>query len=276
MKILVSVTKYIVILLLFLCSGCSRGKYYVADTFRDGTPANIRSINLDTSYHFYIRQVYKDKDENSQNILRSNVSKTDTANKVRIEVEYLLLSWLHKNVIYITTVPDKFQQYYSKHVLPDTIINAYDFSTFHFGKLSDDGETVAFVSDNGSKKVSWELRPLLTSGFPKQLFLRELYVEKKEVVADVILVDKALQEQVVFTKQPAYSIIFNKPGTNGDDGPSIMKCRLVDGKIYFYQYHRGMDVLFRFSCNINEKDSTIGFNYKRSIYDSRPLTGAGN
>jgi len=258
------------ILLLVLCCGCSRGKYYVSNNFRNGPPADMNSIALDTSYHFYMRQVYKDKDENSQNILSSNVSQADTANKVRIEVEYLLVSWLYKNVIYISTVPDKFQYYYSKYDLPDTVINAFDFSSFHFGKLHDDGEMIDFVSENKMTKVSWQIKPVLNSDFPKQIFLRELLIEKKNVLTDVILVEKTLLESMVFTKQPGYVIVFSKPSDIGN-ADSLTGCQLLDNRIYFDHSKRGFNLYFRFTRNINTTDSTISFGRKRTLYDPDPL-----
>jgi len=173
------------ILLVILCCACSRGKYFISNAFRDGNVTGFQSITLDTSYRFYVRTVYVDKNENRENVLKSNVNNADTANKIRIEIEYLLISWAHKNVIYITTVPDKFQTYYSTHILPDTIINAYDFSTFHFGKLNNEGEIVTFISNQGTKKINWQIRPVLSNGYPQKIFMREISIEKKQVVTDV-------------------------------------------------------------------------------------------
>jgi hypothetical protein len=264
--------RYLIIIIVIACCGCSRGKYYVTNTFRNGTPPNLYYIDIDSSYHFYKREVYKDKDEDSLNILRSNVSKTDTANKIRIEVEYLLISLLHKNVIYITTVPDKFQYYYSKYILPDTIINSYDFNTFQFGKLDTAGEMVTFKTDN-ARDITWQLRPILINSFPKQIFLRELTIGKRDMPDDVILVDKALQEQVVFTKQNTCNIVFDRPGTKAMDPVSLMQCRLSDSRIYVCQVKNGYNVCFRFNNSINGKDSAISFNHKRTTFTPLPLTG---
>jgi hypothetical protein len=260
------------IFFVLLSCACNRGKYYVSNTFREGDVGEIQFLTLDSSYCFYTRTVYKDKNENNENVLRSNVNKTDTANKIRIEVEYLLLSWKHKNAIYITTVPDKFQSYYSTHILPDTIINAYDFSTFHFGKINNDGEIISFISIDSSRKIGWQIRPVLSNDYPKQISLRELSIEKKQVVTDVILVDRALQEPIIFTKQPNYAIVFDKPGNNKPEYEALMNCRLSENKIYFYTYKQGINIYFRFCCNIDSKDSAIEFNYKRTRHDSDPPT----
>lgn len=263
--------KYLILLVILSLYGCSRGKYYVTNAFRNGTPGNVFFIDIDSSYHFYKREVYKDKDEDSMNILRSNVSKTDTAKKIRIEVEYLLISLQHKNVIYITTVPDKFQYYYSKYILPDTIINSYDFNTFQFGKLDTTGEMVTFLKTDKEREITWQLRPVLVNYFPRQIFLRELTIEKKDMPDDVILVDKALQEQVVFTKQNTCNIVFERPGTKTMDAASLMQCRLADQRIYFYETKGGYDISFRFTNTVNGRDSAISFNHKRTIFTPLPL-----
>ena len=123
------------LILTMLCCACTRGKYYISDVFRTGEFGNMEAIVLDSTYHFYLREVYRDKNQQNENILKANVENKDTANKTRIEVEYLLLSRVHKNAIYISTIPDKYQHYYSANHFADTLINAYDFSTFHFGKI---------------------------------------------------------------------------------------------------------------------------------------------
>jgi hypothetical protein len=266
--------KILIILIVFACCACSRGKYYVTNTFSEGI-TNIYYIDIDSSYRFYKREVYRDKDEDSLNVLRSNLSKTDTAKKIRIEVEYLLISLAHKNVIYITTVPDKFQQYYSKYILPDTVVNSYDFNTFQFGKLDADDELVTFFKPGNSKTITWQFRPVLKEGWPKQVFLRELVVEKKDMPVDVILVDKALQEQVSFTRQNSCNIIFNRPGTK-EYGTALDICHLADNRIYFYKGKRGYSVVFKFDNSINGKDSAISFNYRRTTFDPSPLVSNTN
>ena len=106
--------KYIyVFLLFFLCCACSRGKYYISNAFRKGTSDKMEPLQLDSTYQFYLRHVYRDKNRQMENVLKANVENKDTANKTLIEVEYLLFSWVHRNVIYISTIPDKFQHYYS-------------------------------------------------------------------------------------------------------------------------------------------------------------------
>ena len=78
-------------LLLFVlcCCSCGRGKYYISNAFRNADVNNMEELDLDSTYKFYLREVYKDKNEQNENILKANVEKKDTAHKIRIEVEYL-------------------------------------------------------------------------------------------------------------------------------------------------------------------------------------------
>src|SRR2546423_1376132 len=160
---------YIILFFLILCCSCSRGKYYITNTFRKGPGHNFNFLVLDSSYKFYLREVYKDKNTLNENILKTNVDKSNTANKIRIEVEYLLISWKHKNIIYISTIPDKYQQYYSSNIISDTLINAYDFSTFHFGKIDLEGEGIYFISKDEKKLITWDIRPFIPDSFPNKI-----------------------------------------------------------------------------------------------------------
>ena len=263
MKIAASILLYIVV-----CCSCSRGKYYISNAFRKPDSSEMQSVALDTTYNFYLREVYKDKNEKNENILKTNVEKKDTANKTRIEVEYLLLSWVHQNAIYITTIPDKYQNYYASNFIADTLINAYDFSTFYFGKITDDGESIFFVSNDGKKVITWDIRPFIAGKFPNKISIREIAVQKNDQVENVILLNKALDEPVSFTHQSNFTIIFatpgKKPGLNND---YVAFCKLKDQKIYFNAGVRGSNIYFRFDKNITDsKDSAIRFDYRRTRY----------
>lgn len=266
------------ILLTMIFCACGRGKYYITSAFRHGVPNSMAELVLDSSYRFYLREVYKDKNVLNENVLKTNVEKSDTANKIRIEVEYLLLSWQHKNAIYISTIPDKFQHYYSANRLDDTLINAYDFSTFHFGKIDKEGESISFISKDGRKSILWDLRPFIAGTYPQKIHLREIAVQKNDVLENVILINKALEEPVTFTRQKRFVIVFEKPGTKQQDGADSNRlCRLFDDKIYFDQYHQGFDIYFRFDNHVSDsKDSAIKFDYKRARYSPLLLVQKGN
>ena len=257
-----------VILFTVLCCACGRGKYYVSNIFRKADLNNMKALDLDSTYSFYLREVYKDKNERNENILKTNVEKKDTANKTRIEVEYLLLSWIHKNAVYISTVPDKYQNYYSSNFFADTLINAYDFSTFYFGKITDDGESIFFISNNGKKVITWDIRPFIIGKFPNKVSIREIAVQRNDLVENVILINKALEEPLSFIRQNSFTIIFELPGRKSDTCKNASSlCRLSDQKIYFDHRKIGSDLFFRFNKNISDsRDSAIRFDYRRSRY----------
>jgi hypothetical protein len=255
-------------MLIVYCCACGRGKYYVSGIFRKGDVSNMDTLLLDSSYHFYQREVYRSKNEQMENVLKTALDAADTANKVRIEVEYLLLSWQHKNAVYISTVPDKYQHYYSAHNTIDTLINAYDFSTFHFGKITPDGESIIYKSWDGKQMITWDIRPFINGYIPKKLSIREIAVQQNELLENVILINKALEEPLVFNLQKNFTIIFEPPNGEPDscrDASGI--CRLADNKIYFNRMKHGYDTFFRFNKNINDsRDSAIGFDSRRTRY----------
>lgn len=63
------------LLLFVLCCSCGRGKYYVSNAFRNADVSNMEELDLDSTYSFYLREVYKDKNELNENILKTNVEK---------------------------------------------------------------------------------------------------------------------------------------------------------------------------------------------------------
>jgi hypothetical protein len=254
-------------LLLVICCACNRGKYFSTSVFSKGNTADMQVQELDSTYHFYLREVYKDKNDQNENVLKANVEKADTTNKIRIEVEYLLISWKHKNVVYISTIPDKYQRYYALNRFADTLLNAYDFSTFHFGKIDDDGESISFVSGDKRKLITWDIRPFINGVYPPKVFVREIAIQRKELVENVILINKALEEPLGFIHQNSFTIVFEKPGSKKDTCTDYLLHKLYDNRIYFNKVRHGYDVYFRFDKKINNSgDSAIGFDYQRTRY----------
>jgi hypothetical protein len=253
---------------LIICSyACNRGKYFSTSIFTKGNTAGMQVQELDSTYHFYLREVYKDKNDLNENVLKANVEKSDTNNKIRIEVEYLLISWKHKNAVYISTIPDKYQRYYALNRFADTLLNAYDFSTFHFGKIDDDGESISFLSGDRIKMITWDIRPFINEVYPPKIFVREIALQRKEMVENVILINKALEEPLGFIHQNSFAIIFEKPGSKKDTCTDYMLHKLYDNRIYFNKVKHGFDIYLRFDKNINNSgDSAIGFEYQRTRY----------
>ncbi|MEO7767232.1 MAG: hypothetical protein ABIS01_07390, partial [Ferruginibacter sp.] len=88
-----------------------------------------------------------------------------------------------------------------------------------------------------------------------------------EMIENVILINKALEEPLGFTRQKNFSIIFEKPGSKTDTCNDIALCRLYDQKIYLNRVKHGFDIFFRFDKIINSSgDSAIRFDFKRTRY----------
>ena len=86
---------------------------------------------------------------------------------------------------------------------------------------------------------------------------------------NVILINSALEEPLVFTKQKNFTIIFESANNKADTCEGIAGlCKLSDQNMYFLPIKKGYDLLFRFDRNIpNSKDSAIRFNYSKIRYN---------
>ena len=257
-----------ILLFVVCCTGCSQEKYFVADIFRKGETENLQELTLDSTYHYYLREVYKDKNQRKENVLKSNVSKSDTANKTRNEIEYLVISRKHKNAIYISTRPDIYQHYYSSHLPGDSLLNAYDFNTFHFGRFDDQGESIFFKSTDGKKMLTWDIRPFVNETYPEQLTIREIAIQKNDDLQNVVLINRALAEPITFIHQKNGMIIFKvRPRIGAPVAIDSSLSRLMFQKLYFKQAGNGYNLYFRFDKNIpNSTDSAIGFDHRKIRY----------
>jgi hypothetical protein len=264
--------KIITIFLLAFClCACSRGEYFVSPSFRDGHLPGIRSLALDTSFVLYVRQV--NRDDEAANGLQEKTGSLgqETVCVKRVEVEYLLLSLKRRMAMYFSTIPDKYQQYYSKYQFADTVINTYDLSTFYFGTVDENGESISFETIDSKKIMTWDLRPFVNSNYPSKIYIREIAVQRNHEMEDIILVAKALGAPVYFERQTGFQFIFYRPG--GNQSPDGSQVTLADRNLYYRRHDHGYTIYFRFDKPIgNSKDSTIGFDYKRTRY-SRALTG---
>ncbi len=114
--------------------------------------AHEGKVNLDTTYRFYVRNVFRTTDASGQKSTKSNVegaSKQDL-----IEIQYMLVSSAHRSVIYMSMKPDlwgKHYQYYSS-----TTLNLDDVDKIQFGRIYPDG-TYRFFSKDGYSSTSWQV-----------------------------------------------------------------------------------------------------------------------
>jgi len=254
-----------ILVCLMAVSSCSRGKYYITDRFRKGDTCSMNVITIDSSYRFYIREVFMTQNEKNEKVIDTG-SKLKIDGKKIIEIEYLLLSWQQKKVIYISTIPDKFQHYYSSCFTPDTLLNAYNFSTFHFGNIAADGESIEFVSPEKKQTVTWDIRPFIGTQSSDKISIREIVVQQNDEIRNIVLMSQALEQPLTFIRRPNFSIVFAKPRWKADScvtEPDAI-CRMVRQKIYVDNMKKGYDIFFCFDKRINSQDSVIGFDYHRT------------
>jgi hypothetical protein len=256
--------KIVVILLASLLSACNRGEYFISTSFRDGHLTGIKKVALDSSFVLYLRQVNSAEDPESSMKQIGEPTADHLACMKRVEVEYLLLSLPRKIALYISTIPDKYQQYYSRYRFADTVINAYDLSTFYFGTVDENGESISFETVDTKKIMTWDLRPFMNGQYPSKIFIREIAVQRNHEMEDIILVNKALGEPVYFEKQTGFHFIFYRPGVTNNQLSGFTQ---GEKNLYYRRHDHGYTIYFRFDKPIgSSRDSTIGFDYRRTRY----------
>lgn len=201
--------KYISLLFVVLLFSCGRKYYLSADISLADTTSRkkIQVLQLDTSYHFYRREVYKDTNSAGLKTLQSSVKGKPGENLMPIEVEYMLISAQHGNVIYISTIPDKFQKRYIHSSRDKTFLNAYFFNTFHLGaivKNTAHTQQVLFSSKKEKNAYSdeWEIDYNQDS-----VTIRSILKRQNGIFDQYILVNEALEQPLSFKKMDAYQIV---------------------------------------------------------------------
>ncbi|MGC4103420.1 hypothetical protein [Ferruginibacter sp.] len=258
---------YISICLLLLFS-CAR-KYNISQAFRNGVPADMQKIVLDNTYKLYIREVFLDTADAGDKNVQSTLVPTSNATKL-IEIEYLLFSAERGRAVYIATIPDKYQLYYAKKskYLPREYLNAYDFSTFRFGKKAADGKGIVF--ENGQYSATWNYEMLHDS----ILHVYEVVERLNGDASNVYLVDEALSRKASFVQTDSFKIVFrNMTIEKKLDINEVKKGRKpykrfwLDNTIYFRNENNKYSIYFRFDHSLPSgyKDSTISFGNARLV-----------
>lgn len=253
---------------IILFFSCAR-KYGISPVFKNGVPIDMQQIKLDTSYHLYIREVFLDT-ANPGDKLINNSNNIFSASDKLIEIEYLLFSTEKNRAVYISTIPDKYQNYYSKKgkYLPREYLNAYDFSTFRFGKKANNKDEIVFDNSNTKHSDTWKYE--MEEG--SILHVMEVVERINDDVGNVYLVDEALSRTASFIRTDSFKIVFRnmdierriekkKRGRKPDDRFS------KDSIIYYRNDGNKYSIYFRFNTSLppKYKDSTISFNNSRLV-----------
>lgn len=265
------------IMMLAMVWGCERRFY----TPMQKLPENTQCIQLNNSYQFYTRKVYKNtpKGDGGEFVTNKSVVGADL-----IEVEYLLISYKTKNVIYITTIPDRKQTYFSGHTLPDsTLLNMQDLNRFQFGILS--GDSITFTSKDERSRNVWVMRPGKTSHNKDSIIHKPsprhtmLHIEQVEqqvrkrndnvfVFDNLISVADALEEPVYFIKQNSFRFVLFNDNTGANNLPELLLNR-----IHFIHHGRRFTLYLEMDKReSSENDFTVlCFSNKRVHFSPAPL-----
>jgi len=259
--------KMIVLLLaVLLFFSCAR-KFDISAAFRKGIPANMQQLVLDSSYHLYIREVFLDTSDAGDKMVLANNNDLSPGNKL-IEIEYLLLSEQDNRAVYISTIPDKYQSYYNKksHYLKREYLNAYDFSTFRFGRKATAEKAIVFKDKKGDGSNTWNYRIENDS-------ILHVY-EVEESINDsrrIYSTDEALSRKASFVRTDSFRIAFRnmekerKVEIKRGRPPLKRFCR--DNTIYFKKEGDKYSIYFRFDKSLppRYKDSAISFGNTRLV-----------
>jgi hypothetical protein len=219
---------------------------------------------LDSSYKLYIREVLLDTTNAGDKLVRD--SNTDHTNTDKlIEIEYLLLSAQQGRAVYISTIPDKYQTYYAKKAryLKREYLNAYDFSTFHFGKKIAGQNSLVFENTNTNHSDTWNY----TIEADSILHVSEVVERINGEANNVYLVDEALSRKASFVRTDAFRNMDKEKKAETKRGRPPLQRFSKDNTIYFSNDGKGYTIFFRFDKSLptRYKDSTISFGRSRLV-----------
>lgn len=222
-----------------------------------------RSITIDSSYAYYIREYYQEYDS-SRNLLKSKQELQADKTYRLIEVEYLFVSKDDKNnVIYFTTVPDRRQMRYSENYLGPDSVNMHDVRMLHFGKIDSlNRELYLFTGFKSSERDNWHIKSLNNTAYIK--------VERIEEIAryelnDVLVVDSALADSVVFRKVAPFHLVYYNPKAK-KGRPSAVH----ENRFYFHEGNP-REIILSYGTAIKGKRSWQKFGKRHIVHDPRQV-----
>ena len=260
--------KKIIILLTVavLFFSCTR-KFDISSAFRKGIPNDMEKMVLDNSFHLYIREVFLDTSDAGDKMVLATTNNFSAKNKL-IEIEYLLLSEQQHKAVYIATIPDKYQTYYAKKAryLNREYLNAYDFSTFRFGKKTGAENTIVFENKNGNGSDSWNYK--IENDSILHVYEVVEGISNSQHVYDA---DEALSRKASFVRTDSFRIVFRNMDKEKKveikRGRPPLKRFCKDNTIYFKKDGDKYSIYFRFDKTLptRYKDSAISFGNTRLV-----------
>ena len=236
--------------------------YYQTDSFFSSTEnEQLIDIKLNPTFQFYIREVYT----TTQDGLKSNKanllypSPTDL-----IEVEYLLISKIEKTVIYMATVPDKYQAYYGdpNRYLGHNYLNVYDLKKICFGSLISLNE-IKFTNKKNNETNIWNISYSMND-HNEEITLNTLQKELNNEFIDIMPIEKALEEPFKFKEVKGYKIIFYRYDN------CIVSASCTDNTFHIRKIGNQYEVFFEFDNQICDEGNKVYFDNTRIPFTPIP------
>lgn len=259
--------------ILFILYACGRRSYRFTNIFEKGVPEGTERISIDDSYELYRRDVFTARNINAkemsigENTVRQSkeLQSHHIDSGKLVEVEYLLLSRLHKNAIYITTIPDIGQTYYERNKLPRNIVNIQDFNTFHLGKIKEEN-AVEFLFPDQHGSNTWQFYQIINDS--EMLSLKTIVFKIDGSIQSETRADLSMADTVEFIHVGKFILRLSKPIKKNKPREEFNS---RDNIVYARKKKSNYQLLFRFSEPINRKDSTVFFKDKFVRHTPLPL-----
>jgi hypothetical protein len=221
----------------------------------------VDTVTIDNTYELYVRYVVKRSDQTTGEIKPADalISPKDTI----IEIEYLFKSDEYKKVIVLNNVPNNYIKLYERQNvkslagITDAVeINIRYLRQFRFGIINQDCEIEFIPKDDTTICHIWNQK--LTAN--DSLLFKSITV-KDSLGAQVRYIEPAFALDVVYTKVPAFKMVYNKAS---DTSKNILN----DNTFYIAKPRKRYWVIFRFTENI--KSSFKNVTFKNRLYTLPP------
>jgi hypothetical protein len=263
----------LIIILLFVLQSCHKYVYLTAS--KESSLPAATALKIDSTFQYYIRKVYK-TDSSGFNKIAANTP--GEPGKKLIEVEYLFYSPKQGKLIYFSTIPDKYQNYYDAHFLGDTIVNVYDIRTLYFGTLKNNKSALKSYEETvHSDEAVFEFKNDITKDVwafqnnNNHINLVSITELKGDRFIDYIPLKYALERRVQFTKMPHYEIVYHNYRDAGSGSQNDFP-RLINNTLYIITENpsakkKKYRVYFQFNKPVKDAINQLYFPDKRITYN---------
>jgi hypothetical protein len=169
-----------------LMTACGK-KYYNQgnDNLLNNPDYTKYTLTLDDSFETYVRTIHKNVINNQVNLYLNE--SLPVTGKNLVEVSYLLISKKKEVAIYVTCMPDKYENYYDSNWAGPNAINTYDVKVIDLGK----------VKGSASQAVEFNSKP---KADPYRITWNLIYRPNEIEITSV------LEEDIARGKQKTYSV----------------------------------------------------------------------